>query len=289
MGGIWPIIKADTALNLQERTVPVVHSDALEKFGLWLFHWLADANWGKADKSKAICFREINFFCISHLIHGDGIYVDRESQLTVTLKPGDLVINTPDRPFYLGACKKVYHEDFISFCGPIADNLLASGLLKDGVYSFGSARRLLPIINKLSLPTFHNQVSAGIELLALLSDIHFGKYSRKHSENFDIIGALLEEIGKDCKREWSVESMASFCSLSINYFRKLFKNSTGTLPKNYLDSLRMNEAALLLINSSTNLADLAKKYHYSDAFHFSRSFKRVMGISPAEFRKNQQS
>ena len=289
MGGIWPTITTDQQRNIQYRKAPERQSAVLDKMGLWPFHWIDNANWGEKDQNQNPPFRQLNFFCLSHLIDGDGFYIDRQSQQTIKLKPGDFIISTPQQAFYLGSDKKVYHEDFISFCGPLADQLLQNGIIKDGVYSLGQARLLLPIIEKLEKKTTHHQIAAAIDILALLNDIHFGKYDRNSHQSTVVIDVLLEEIKRDSRRNWSLESMAEFCSLSKNHFRKTFKEQTGMLPKNYLDSIRMDEASILLVNSPIKLNELAEKYHYSDAFHFSRSFKRIMGISPKKFRDDHQS
>ena len=287
MGGIWPSIETDYTRNIQYRKAPEHQSQTLDKIGLWPFHWIDDVNWGEKEQSDKRPFRQLNFFCLSHLIDGDGFYIDRQSQETIKLKPGDFIVSTPQQAFYLSADKKKYHEDFISFCGPLADQLLEKGMIKDGVYSLGQARLLLPIIQKLNKPDPHSQMAAAIDILALLNDLHFGKYDRENNNHSTVIDVLLSKIQQNCQQNWSLESMAEFCSLSQNHFRKTFKEQTGMLPKQHLDSVRMNEAAILLIKSPIKISELAEKYHYSDAFHFSRCFKRIMGLSPKKFRDNQ--
>lgn len=282
MGGIWPIIQMDEESGFQQRLLPKYDSEVLGETGLWLFHWMGGAEW-QAPGTGAPVFRRSNYYCLSHLIDGDGVFADGKRGISRKLEIGDLVLSTPESLHALSASETIYKEDFISFYGPVADTLFRSGLITEGVFSLGSARPLLPIIQKLAKGTFYHQIAAGWDLLHFLNDLHFGKYARRGKTAEEAVGVLLDVLADRFTEVWTVESMAEFCALSKNQFRSKFKEQTGVLPKYYLDALRMNDAAELLLGGQVTLADLAARYHYSDPFHFSRSFKRIMGLSPQNF------
>ena len=55
----------------------------------------------------------------------------------------------------------------------------------------------------------------------------------------------------------------------------------------YLTDLRMRQAKKFLADSSLTVREIAVRVGYPDPFHFSRSFKNAVGISPAQFREEQ--
>lgn len=69
------------------------------------------------------------------------------------------------------------------------------------------------------------------------------------------------------------------------YFSSLFKKVTG---ENFLESLcaiRMEEAKQLLMDGSLGVADVAERVGYNDVKHFTKLFKKTMGLTPNEYRK----
>ena len=58
----------------------------------------------------------------------------------------------------------------------------------------------------------------------------------------------------------------------------------GTSPSRYLTDLRMQKAKKLLLDSQLSIKEIAARVGYPDPFHFSKSFKNAVGMSPAQFR-----
>ena len=68
----------------------------------------------------------------------------------------------------------------------------------------------------------------------------------------------------------------------------MFHEQTGTSPMRYLTDLRMSRARKLLADSSLTVREIAVRVGYPDPFHFSRSFKNAVGVSPAQFREQSR-
>ena len=83
----------------------------------------------------------------------------------------------------------------------------------------------------------------------------------------------------------SVEEIATACGLNRSYLTRLFKHATGYTPQEYLSSYRMKKATELLLESTESVSSIAFLVGYSDAFTFSKAFKRAKEISPSEYRK----
>ena len=69
---------------------------------------------------------------------------------------------------------------------------------------------------------------------------------------------------------------------------KLFHDRAGTSPSRYLTDLRMQKAKKLLLDSQLSIREIAERVGYPDPFHFSKSFKNAVGMSPAQFRERRE-
>ena len=77
----------------------------------------------------------------------------------------------------------------------------------------------------------------------------------------------------------------------LNYYRFIdsFTRITGVAPRQYIISIRMSKARELLCNESFTVADVAQLVGYENALYFSRIFKKTVGISPTEYRRQVQN
>jgi len=56
-------------------------------------------------------------------------------------------------------------------------------------------------------------------------------------------------------------------------------------PKLYVDRLKLNQAAAMLVNTNQSISAIAKYFGYMDQYHFSRRFKAAMGMPPIRYRE----
>lgn len=86
------------------------------------------------------------------------------------------------------------------------------------------------------------------------------------------------------QRNLTVEEIADTCRLNRSYFSKLFKESMGCPPQEFLIRMRMIKATELMRAGGTSIGDIAVQCGYPNQFHFSRAFKKRYGVSPREWR-----
>ena len=82
--------------------------------------------------------------------------------------------------------------------------------------------------------------------------------------------------------------IANELNISVRYLHWLFKQSDETVIQ-FLTRKRIELAQLLLVSSSKstfNITEIAFMCGFNDSTHFSRRFKKQVGISPSIFRKN---
>lgn len=84
-----------------------------------------------------------------------------------------------------------------------------------------------------------------------------------------------------------LRELAEKVYMAPNYFHKKFREAFGVTPFNYMLNKRMNIAKELLAFSSLTVKEIALKSGYKDEFHFSKTFKKSMGLSPRAFRDKE--
>lgn len=73
--------------------------------------------------------------------------------------------------------------------------------------------------------------------------------------------------------------------LSSYYFSKLFKKETGSNYVDYVNSKKIRQAQLLLQDSSWPIDSIAQSLGFTQSSYFSKTFKRITGVSPRQFQK----
>jgi AraC family transcriptional regulator len=82
-----------------------------------------------------------------------------------------------------------------------------------------------------------------------------------------------------------LSELANTCSLSVSYFVKAFRVTTGVTPHQWLISRRIERARELLRSPALSLSDVAASCGFADQSHFTRTFSRASGVSPGAWRK----
>jgi AraC family transcriptional regulator len=84
--------------------------------------------------------------------------------------------------------------------------------------------------------------------------------------------------------EVPVEKMAGLVELSPFHFSRVFKESTGMTPMQFVTRERITRAQQLIRETSCSLIETALEVGYSNPSHFAKVFRKVAGVTPTEFR-----
>ena len=82
-----------------------------------------------------------------------------------------------------------------------------------------------------------------------------------------------------------ISDIANSIGIHTNYLSSMFKNEMDISPKKYLSNLKINKAKELLAESDNPINIVSSSVGFSDALSFSKFFKKEIGISPSEYRK----
>jgi AraC family transcriptional regulator len=84
-----------------------------------------------------------------------------------------------------------------------------------------------------------------------------------------------------------LEHLASLVGLSPFHFARAFKQSTGVPPHQYLLSVRIEKAKALLSTTDANVTTIAFEVGYESSQALARLFRREVGLSPSDYRRQR--
>lgn len=107
---------------------------------------------------------------------------------------------------------------------------------------------------------------------------------QNNSHSFD---SIAEYVELHFKEPISTRELSRKFGYNEAYFAREFKKAKGLTLTNYIQILRIEYAKKLLKNSNESIKYISYKSGFSDHCYFTRCFRKHMGTSPAEYRKNQ--
>lgn len=108
------------------------------------------------------------------------------------------------------------------------------------------------------------------------------EYTNNHQKLVEQAIAYMQE---NYKAHINLDDIVSGVFLSKDYFRQIFKKTTGTSISSYIQDLRINEACRLLACSDASSSQIARESGFNDIKFFYQTFKKAVGMTPAEYRK----
>ncbi len=103
----------------------------------------------------------------------------------------------------------------------------------------------------------------------------------------DLTTRAIAYMKQHLSKKVSLEEISIHCDTSVSHFCLLFKRSTSHTPVEYLNNLRIQQACQLLDLTTLKVSEISEQLGFSDPFYFSRVFKKSIGQSPKEYRKNK--
>jgi AraC family transcriptional regulator len=102
--------------------------------------------------------------------------------------------------------------------------------------------------------------------------------------------AVVEYVEEHLDAGLTVEEMARVARLSVYHFARQFKTAAGLSPHQFVIARRVERARLLLEGESESpLAEVAADVGFCDQSQFTHHFKRLVGVTPGQFRRSART
>jgi AraC family transcriptional regulator of arabinose operon len=185
----------------------------------------------------------------------------------------------PDRPWslywvhYEGTLSDEYTR-FLNLSQPLAPIGIQPRLIADfetlfALHNAGFAER--------------EYVHAACQLKAMLTNIARLIATRVRGTRIDL-DQIQQLMHLRIDRELDLQDLAQVANLSKFHFIRKFKQLTGHAPIQHFIHLKMQHACQLLDTTQEPVKRIANRVGYDDPHYFSRLFKRVIGVSPQQYR-----
>ena len=223
--------------------------------------------------------RTLGNYAVVYLLRGQGTFKDALG-VRRKLLPGDLLTVFPEIAHWYGPEKgSLWDEFYIVFSGPLFDLWRAKGLLDPAK----PVRHVEPLdywLRRLQeiVTDEEDALQQVCSLQRLLAEAVEAADDLYEPTWLAQARNLLQTEGEE------VELVAKTLGMSYETFRKRFCAATGVSPGQYHTMKVIDKACALMIAGELTNKEIAERLHFCDEFHFSRRFKKIMGLTPTQFR-----
>ena len=236
-------------------------------------------------------------YLMIYCIAGKGTLMAEEASGTKRYRivSGDLILLPPNHPHtYQADNKDPWTIYWLHFDGEVAQQFYEHLQMTSLRFNIGVQPRVVRIFDALSelhrsgylLAEFIqgcHQLQALLSYASLLVRQQQPQAGRQ-ALNWDRIRAMMQE---HVHGQLNLDDLAAEAQLSKYHFSKKFKALTGHSPIRYFINMKMQRACYLLDSSSRSVKQVSAVLGYDDVYYFSRLFKKVMGLSPDQYRKSK--
>ena len=99
------------------------------------------------------------------------------------------------------------------------------------------------------------------------------------------LNRVVDFMRQNYASEIRLVELAHLAGMSPHYFCELFKKSTGLSPHQYSLRCRINRAKVFLRSPQSTVSRVAKATGFADQSHFTKVFRRIVGVTPTQFRQ----
>ncbi|MCZ8516451.1 response regulator [Paenibacillus filicis] len=114
------------------------------------------------------------------------------------------------------------------------------------------------------------------------------QFLRRQHQDSNVIYEIAKHIQNHYHQDITLQEIASHFYLSREYISRKFKQEFEVNLSDYISGIRMDKAKMLLLNPHLRISQVAQMVGYEDEKYFSKVFKKMVGQSPNEYRKENQ-
>ena len=101
-----------------------------------------------------------------------------------------------------------------------------------------------------------------------------------------LINQITDYLNEHYAEALTLSQISEKFFISTSHLSHVFKNETGLSPIQYMMQRRIGEAQSLLVETSLTIQQIEERLGFTDSAHFSKMFKKCVGVTPKEYRKH---
>lgn len=132
--------------------------------------------------------------------------------------------------------------------------------------------------------TLGNFIYISQVLSLILSEVYFREKVDESTSQNRHVTMVIRFMYQNLAKGLTLEDISEEVQLSKSYLNSIFKQQTGHSPVEFFIHLKMQEACKLLKSTDMYIYEVSSQLGYEDQYYFSRIFKKVVGMSPKEYK-----
>ncbi len=174
---------------------------------------------------------------------------------------------------------------FISVSGYKTDNPTGyiKKIAKEYVLNYSTLKEAYFYLKEEMPPK--DYVDALIYPLCQMLELAYIKSENEIAEKETLPQKVMRYLKQHKNEQISSENICNKFSCSRSYMSTQFNRFAGMSIREYINTLRIEDAKLLLKNSTLNITEIALSVGFNDSNYFSCVFKNIVGVSPLKYRR----
>ncbi|MBN2711084.1 MAG: helix-turn-helix domain-containing protein [Planctomycetes bacterium] len=184
-------------------------------------------------------------------------------------------------------------EMFIHLPATVWEGLRAGGLFENGPepwrigFDADILQRMIRMRQLLTKAEGYEVLGIALQIEALLLDMKLRSTDSSGKEEKGLLELACSGLRRDLSSSLDLPSLARELGLKYDAFRRWFRSSTGLSPGAYRNRARFEQACQLLLSTDMDLSMIARELGFTDAYSFSRQFKKYAGLAPSNYRRQR--
>ena len=236
-----------------------------------------------------------------------GVFNLHLNNCEYTLEGGDIIF-APGTCLHSGVPKNCVYECFVFDAGMLCanKNLVIGEFFSSIANSRASFKNLIDrddteihtLISHLSYAMTKKEALYELDVYSILYKFFSHLYNKGYitlkekssiNKQTEAILGLIDWIEKNFTEQISLDTLSQVSGFTKKYLCRIFKEYTSKTPIEYINELRIENAASVMSRQGATITDAAFESGFNDLSYFCKIFKRVKGISPGQYKKEKNA
>lgn len=152
---------------------------------------------------------------------------------------------------------------------------------------FPKVKKLMLLLDRENVADKNNRIFIYLaDILNILNENKDSQQSESINSAFSNFSPILTYINQNYSKVSNIQEIADNFYISKFHLCHIFKEATGITLIQYLNKIKIQNACVMLINTSLSISEVGAACGFHSTMYFCKTFKQALSQTPSEFRKN---
>ena len=228
-------------------------------------------------------------YVFEYVVKGKG-YIETSEEKYMVSEGDFYFLNKLRYHIYYSDPDDPYEKVFIVLKGKFVDFLVANHLSNDSVYikKCNLHSFMMHVINMLNQDGPVNYDKLALCVMEIFQ-IAFPHPYQPAPNNRKVPETIRNYIDTHIYKKVTLEEISESLYISKSHIERAFKKEYGMTPLAYCANQKIEQVASMLVTTDYSLSQIAAQFGFSDVKYMSKSFKKIKGQTPMEYKRDKLS